>query len=481
MKIQHIYQRIKTTFSILLIFTLLAITLILTSIFLLDYIKPDDLLAVDNKETLIVNNINVVLVNTNQILKNRQLVIDKGIITAINETNLASSSKARIIDGKGAYVTPGLFDMHVHLYDRKYLMLNLAYGVTSVRNLNGKKMHLRWKKELQNGEWLGSNIYVSSPILAGAGTHALNQQVVSPQEGRSQVRKAQSNGYELIKMYGYLSADIYEAIIDEAKKVNISVAKHGPHPAKGADWSSLKGLQSLEHVEDVFQGPLNYQFDHNKLRLIAQKIKALNVPIVPTLETFKHLTQLSNDKESFINTLDLDYLNPLHFDIESHFTVSRWLVDNSQQSAYHVKKLQFLLEIVKVLNDHQVKLLVGSDAGTMYTLPGIATHHEMQLLKQSGLSNFEVLKAATINAAQTLAIDQRYGSVSVGKVADLILVTKNPLDDIGHLETPFAVIKNGQWLDEAKLKALKSSAKDNESYFWSVINLVEDLLTRAAF
>ncbi|MCJ8319623.1 MAG: amidohydrolase family protein [Colwellia sp.] len=478
---QQFYQRIKSTFSIVFIFALLMSTLILTSIFLLDYIKPNGLMAVDNKDTLIINNVNIVSVITNQIVKNRQLVINKGIITAISETNSPITSIARVIDGKGAYVTPGLFDMHVHLYDRKYLMLNLAYGVTSVRNLNGKKMHLRWKQELQNDEWLGSNMYVSSPILAGVGTHVLNQQVLSPKEGRQQVREAQSKGYDLIKMYGYLSADIFEAIIDEAKNINIAVAKHGPHPAKGADWSNLKDLQSLEHVEDIFQGPLNYQFDHNKLQLIAKKIKALNVPIVPTLETFKHLTELSKNKDNFINTLSLDYLNPLHYDIESRFTVNRWLKDTSQQSAYHVKKLQFLLEIVKALNDHQVKILVGSDAGTMYTLSGIATHNEMQLLKQSGLSNFEVLKAATINAAQALEIDHEYGSVDVGKVADLILVTNNPLDDIGRLKSPFAVIKNGQWLDEAKLKALKISAKDNDNYFWSFINLVEDLLTRAIF
>lgn len=481
MKKLQLYQRVKTIVNVTIILLLLLFTLIITSIFLLDVINPSGLMAVDNKETLIINNVNIVSVNANEILTNRQLVIQQGTITAINTTNVAVAGKACIIDGNGAYVTPGLFDMHVHLYDRKYLMLNLAYGVTSVRNLNGKKMHLRWKQELQNEEWLGSNMVVSSPILAGEGTHALNQQVLSPQEGREQVRKAQSNGYDLIKVYGYLTAEIFEAIIDEAKSVNIAVAKHGPHPAKGNDWSNLAGIQSLEHVEDIFQGPLNYQFDHEKLQLIAKKLKALNVAIVPTLETFNHLTRLSNDKEIFINTLALDYINPLHFDIESHFSVSRWLQDNEQQSAYHVKKLQFLLAIVTELHANQVKLLVGSDAGTMYTLPGIATHNEMQWLKQSGLSNFEVLKAATINAAQTLAIDHLYGSVSVGKVADLILVTNNPLDNIGYLKKPFAVIKNGQWLDESALETLKTSAKDNDNYFWSVINLFEDLLTRALF
>lgn len=449
--------------------------MIVLAIFSLTYIKPQDLLPVENQQALVIDNVNIVMVKTNQVLKNRQLVIHNGLITEINNGLITEINNAkfpakdgtRIIDGNGAYVAPGLFDMHVHLYDRKYLMLNLAYGVTSVRNLNGKKMHLRWRQELLNKEWLGSNLYTSSPILAGNDTHALNQKISSSQEGRNQVRKAKNNGYDLIKIYGYLDPEIFEAIIDEAKKIDISVTKHGPHPAKGSDWSHLAGLQSLEHVEDIFQGPLNYQFDDERLQHIALKLKELDVPIVPTLATFNHLTQLSNGKQKFINSLELDYLNPLSFDIESHFTVARWLKDNKEQSTYHLQKQQFLFDIVNVLNENKVKLLVGSDAGTMYTLPGIATHNEMRLLRQSGLSNAEVLKAATINAAETLEIDNQYGSVEIGKTADLILVMQNPLDDIQVLKNPYAVVKNGQWIDKQALEKLKISAKNTESYFWS--------------
>jgi len=471
-------KSIKTLFFTLSTLLLLLIVITTLAIFYLDYRKPSDLMPVNNKSALVINNINIVMVKKNEVLKNRQVVIQDGRITAINSDNFPVKNSIKVIDGNGAYLTPGLFDMHVHVYDRKYLMLNLAFGVTSVRNLNGKKMHLRWRDELQNEEWLGSNFYLSSPILAGKGTHALNQEILSPAEGRAEVNKAKANGYDFIKVYGYLKADIFEAIIDEARLINIAVAKHGPHPAKGSSWSDIKGLQSLEHVEDIFQGPLNYQFNHQALLTIAQKLKDSNVPVVPTLETFDHLTQLSNGKQKFIDSLALDYLNSFYFDLESHFTVARWLKDDEKQSAYHLKKQQYLFEIVRVLNEQKVKLLVGSDAGTMYTLPGVATHNEMLLLKQSGLSNFEVLKAATINAAQALKVENDFGSVEVGKVADLIMVDKNPLDNIQVLKAPVAVIKNGQWLDEKALEQLKSSAKNTDSYFWSVIGLIEDILIR---
>jgi hypothetical protein len=308
--------------------TLIIMAITTLAIFSLDYIKPAGLMPVENKQALVIDNINIVMVKSNQVLKNRQLVINQGRISALNFAGSPLPQKARIIDGDGMYVTPGLFDMHVHLGDRKYLMLNLAYGATSVRNLNGRKMHLRWRQELQNEQWLGSNIYLSSPILAGKDTHALNQKIHSPQQGEEQVRKVMANGYDLVKVYGHLAPEIFEAIIDEARRIDISVAKHGPHPALGYDWQYLEGLQSLEHVEDIFQGPLNYKFDHAKLQSVAKQLKKLNVPIVPTLETFQHLTQLSNAKQSFIDSLELEFLNPLYLDQESQFTVARRIKDD---------------------------------------------------------------------------------------------------------------------------------------------------------
>jgi len=471
--------------TILVIFGLfiLLISVFTVSILTVKHIKPDDLMPVDNSKTLIIDNINIVSVTDNKLLTNRQLIIEKGLIKAIRPAGFEQHefydpNNIQRINAKGAYVIPGLFDMHVHLHDRKYLMLNLAYGVTSVRSLRGQPMQLRWKQELNDNEWLGSNLYLSSPVLAKADSHALDKRTLSVEDGKKQVRNAKQKGYDLIKVYGYLEADIFEAIVTEAKKVNMPVAKHAPHPPKNSSWRYLKGLQSLEHVEDIYQGPLNYQFNKEQLQTIAMQIKELNVPVVPTLATFDHLTQLSNGKQTFIDTLELDYINPLYLDILGKFSVTRWLNDNAEQSLFHLKKQQFLFEIVQVLHQNKVKLLVGSDSGTMFTVQGIATHNEMTLLKESGLSNSDILKAATINAAQTLRVENEYGSVEVGKVADLVLVTSNPLDDLRVLKQPYAVVKKGQWLNENKLRQLQQRAKNTASYYWSLVRLAEDYLSR---
>jgi imidazolonepropionase-like amidohydrolase len=479
-----VLARFKRLVVLLLALLAMIIILIAVSVPLSKYIKPDDLMMVENQPAITIDNINVISMDANtseRISKNRQIVISNGLISAINPAGTPASKASRLIDAKGAYVIPGLFDMHVHLYERKYLVLNLAYGITSVRAMNGQPMHLRWKEELKNKEWLGSNLIVSSSILDGINTNVFSKAIANPEQGREQVRKAQSNGYDFIKVYGYLGSAEFEAIVDEANRLKMAVAKHGPHPVKGSEWKWLKDMQSLEHVEDVFQGPLNYKFDYKKLKVVAKKLKNLNVPIVATLETFDHLTQLSESKQQFVDSLDLDYLNPLYLDILQHFTVERWLTTNQKQVQYLLKENQFLAQVTKVLHDEGVNLLVGSDAGTNHTIPGVATHNEMKLLKQAGLTDYEILKAATINAAETLDIDEKYGSIKVGKIADLVLTQNNPVKDITELKKNFAVVKNGQWLAQDKLKAMKLSAKNNRSYYWSFIDLLEGLVDRQLF
>ena len=190
---------------------------------------------------------------------------------------------------------------------------------------------------------------------------------------------------------------------------------------------------------------------------------------------------ISNDpkrKQKFIDELEMDYLNPFYRDLLGYFSVTRWLQDSKQQSDYHLKEQAFLFDVVKVFHQHNIPMAVGSDAGTMYTLPGIATHNEMSLMKQAGLSDYDVLKAATINAATILGVDKQYGSIEVGKVADLVLVKNNPLADIGLLREPIAVVKNGQWLSQQKLQALKETAKNTEHYYWTVIKLLESFISR---
>ena len=221
------------------------------------YERPDDLLDVDNRIPIALDNASIVDVINGRILGNQQILIRDGKIEAIRQAGNRTALKPEfsLIDLEGAFVSPGLFDMHVHIHDRKYLGLYLAYGVTTVRNLRGLPMHLRWKQELASGEWLGSNLITSSPVLDGEKySHLLQEVVTLPEAARELVRKYKADGYDLIKAYGYLDADVYEAIVDEASGLDFPVAKHGTAPVEGLDYSSIGNLQSLEHRPSVNNG-----------------------------------------------------------------------------------------------------------------------------------------------------------------------------------------------------------------------------------
>src|SRR5690606_38942136 len=144
-------------------------------------------------------------------------------------------------------------------------------------------------------------------------------------KARKLVRKYKKDGYDLIKAYGYLDKDVFQAITDEAKRLNIPVAKHGPNPTDGLGLQSNIGLQSLEHVEDILQGPLHFSFDRELMVNWVGELSKINPTVTPTLATFHHLTELSEHKEHFVDGLPLETLNPLYKIINREFEVKRWL------------------------------------------------------------------------------------------------------------------------------------------------------------
>jgi len=107
--------------------------------------RPDDLLTVEVPSSLVIDQVNVVDVRTGRIVRDQRITIVDGVIEDIGSTTVPLEEGANVVDGAGAFVLPGLFDMHLHLHDRKYLGMYLAYGVTSVRNMRGLPMHLRWR------------------------------------------------------------------------------------------------------------------------------------------------------------------------------------------------------------------------------------------------------------------------------------------------------------------------------------------------
>jgi amidohydrolase family protein len=464
----------------LLLFLLLAVAFVLASIPLSRLLIPDDLPAFDNSVAIAIGNVNLITMNGNEVKKDQQLLIRDGLIEAINPAGTVHDGSYKTIDAAGAWLVPGLFDMHVHVFDRKYQLLNLAHGVTSVRNMGGYPMHLRWKKELDEGRWLGSNLFISSPILNGEKfADPLSHIILSdPEQARQRVRQYKQAGWDFIKIYESMDADVYEAVIDEAAKQSIAVVGHLPYSIVNRDYSQGSAMRTLEHAEEIFDGPLNYEFDEAKLEATAKQLKSMNATLTPTLMIFDHLTRLGNEKQAYVDELPLQYLNPFVKFVMKHTDVNRWLGVSDRQREHNVKLNKYLLHIVEVLHSHHINLVLGSDSGIIYTIPGLATHEEMALMYRAGLSPWEILRTGTINAARAAGVENNFGSIEVGKTADLILLNKNPLFDIGVLGQPSAVIKRGQWLSEEDLAELKTVAENSQNAYLTMGHVLEFLLSK---
>jgi imidazolonepropionase-like amidohydrolase len=426
--------------------------------------KPDSLLYIDN--------IHIVDTNSGQIIRDRQLQVHNGKIAAIKPARTPITDQNHIYhDGNGRYVTPGLIDMHVHAYDPAAFTIALSHGVTHLRLMNGVKEHLQWRKELEEGNRIGSTITVSSPIISSFKNAHMHYLAQTPAEATKAVVKAKQKGYDLIKAYGNLDARVLKALLREAKKQNIPVAKHGPHPAADMAWNELAGLQSLEHVEDIFQGPLNYQQDQQKLDETIVKLKLLDVPITPTLNIFWQLTQISAQKQSFIDALPSDYISPIVALEEKQNQIKRWLNSPVAMAEHNQTTLAYLQNITKQLYQAELMLLVGSDCGVLLSPHGLATHKEMELMQQAGLPNIAVLRAATINAAKALGKTSELGQVAIGYNADLILSAHNPLENLTTLQQPDAVVKHGRIFTKTELEQLRQKAIDERS-IWQEMNTV---------
>lgn len=424
----------------------------------------------------VLTNVNIVDTENQIIQRNKTIAVSAGKIQAIaSSAEVLSTNNAQIIDGKGGYVTPGLIDMHVHMYEKAAFALALTHGVTHVRIMNGVPNNLIWRDQIAKGQLIGSSATVSSPIVSGYKSKDLHYAAHTAEDATAAVKQFKAQGYDLIKAYGNLSEEVLSALIHSGKLLNMPIAKHGPHASGDMHVSALEGLQSFEHVEDIYQGPLNYKFDLSRLPVIAADISATKVPITPTLNIYYQLTMLSVQKESFLSSLPSEYISDIISFEAKRNQVKRWLTATDKMASHNQKTLAFLQHITEVFSDAGITMLVGSDSGVLLSPHGVATHNEMRLMHEAGLTAHEVLAAATVNAAKALNLENELGKVSEDYQADFIFSKTNPIEDMTVLREPEAVVKAGIWYSRQALTQLKLDAIESRSIWEELKTLLEAL------
>jgi imidazolonepropionase-like amidohydrolase len=446
------------------------------------------------KPALVLTHVTVLDCTGRAPLLDQTVIIENKRITAITADAGAKPRKdARIVDARGKFLIPGLWDMHVHIagvnadpsWSKNVLLpLLLANGITGVRDMGGDlEALLSWKHDIESGTLFGPHILAAGPWLAGGGKKTPEQYpVANAEDARAAVRDLKRRGADFIKIISLPSREAFFAVADEAAKQHISFVGHLSAEI-GALEASNAGMRSIEHL---FYSEFSFSLSSKETELRQRLLAAEKRRDTAAEEDVRHEAESSYSPQkaaALFETLKKNHtwVTPTlaSIDITAHpeswragdaflaFVPSRLAQEwRGSIGDARVKSSAARLgrqsandwKIAEELHRAHVSLLVGSDSLDPFVFPGQSLHQELAELVRAGFTPSEALQAATRGAAEFLGREQEFGSVEAGKAADLVLLDANPLDDIGNTRKISAVIRDGRYLDRAALDAMLAQA-----------------------
>ena len=444
-------------------------------------------------QNILVTNVNVISMKDSTVAYKKSVLVVDGKIASIKEMIKPDPKyKAVVVDAGGAYMLPGLFDMHMHFYhdmglDRKYLTeevkLALANGVTTVRIMNGMPEYLELKKNIAGGKIPGPEMFVASPQLVGKWPFREpleGRMVTNAKEGEEAVKEFKAKGYDAIKLTEFVGAETYDAVTKAAAELNIKVTGHvGPYVKLD---KALAAHQQIEHFDEFIETllpdtsinhgrsvsdygiwdrkkawPTVEYVDESKIDGLAQKVRRANIYVTATNYFFTKYFGIGASKDE-IEHFDCYAYVPAFMKKRGDEAFSYYW-NNPPSEALRKKYVRIRYEFVTSLYNAGVKLMTGSDGPEWYLAPGFTVHDEIESYVKAGISNFAALQTATINPATYLGIEKRKGTIERGKEADLILLEKNPLEDIRNTRTIRAMYTHGKLYNREQLDKLLNEAK----------------------
>ena len=415
-------------------------------------------------ETIVFTDVNVVPMDRERVIPRTTVIVTDGVIASIGIMAKLPAGTP-VVDGKGAWLVPGLADMHNHVTSRDDLSLLLANGVTTMLNMGEATNAFagRTRIAVNKGEVPGPQIFTA---LAVDGDPQYGHLVIkTPTDARAIVGIAKSNGYSFLKVYTNLSAEAFAALAKEAKAQGIGIVGHNV-AAVGLAKQLSAGQAMVAHVEEFFYGffpqpPADDQQAPPADARIADAIalvKARGTFVTSDLFTYRTIAAQFGKPEmvkAYLAAPEARYLSPGDRIDWARSGYQKKTVDLSRRVAFEGR-------FVKSMADAGVPLIAGGDAPSIPGLvPGFALHDEIDAMLTAGLTPWQALSAATRTPgefiAKTVPGAAKFGVVAPGYRADLLLVAENPLEKPATLRAPLGVMASGRWYDAAALKAMLDS------------------------
>ncbi|WP_304518192.1 amidohydrolase family protein [Cecembia rubra] len=418
----------------------------------------------------LVKNVHILTLNNEKVLDNHTIHVKDGKIFNIYPVSGIPSGLKRIqqIDGKGTFAFPGLAEMHSHIpitetgdfsYIQDVMWLYLANGILNVRGMIGHSSHLELKKKIEKGEIIGPRIFAAGQSLNGAS-------VESPEMGERMVRDQHAAGFDHLKLHPGLDMTRFLTIAKTAKEVDI---KFGGHVSLdvGLENSLQHGYKSAEHMDGYIEALIE-----DKSKLDPQIAGPFSMLLVKEVDMSKlpSLVQLTLEKKAWIApTLTLferffGYIPADEFRLEDEMKympgiqVQQWVNQKKLLENQGVLKednvkpyLEFRQKLLKTLYEAGVPILLSSDSPQVFNVPGFSIHNEIKSMYEAGLSPLDILKTGSKNVAVYFEREGEFGEISIGADADFVLLSGNPLSNLGELKNVRGLMLRGQWISQEKL------------------------------
>lgn len=442
-------------------------------------------------QATVIDNVSVIDVATGTVRAGQRVVVTNTRITAMGPmAQVSSPAAATTVDGTGRFLMPGLWDMHVHAAApaaRAWFAIFLANGVTGVRDMaSGVDSFLAARAALASGSIIGPRMVGGGVLVDGTPIvypAAISHPVRTPDEARHAVDSLASRGVDFIKAYEMLPESAYFALADQARRRGIPYAGHLPLmvdavAAARAGHKSFEHLRGLEiacsgkadSLRSVARRMIEQGQDQPGMRLRASIHSALRPVAYATYDEAtcaRVIAGLAGAGAWQTPNLVLSTQGAFRHDTTESF--QRWVrfMPEPQRTQWQRTAgspgrgrggqgpaVDWALRLTKRLHDAGVRVLPGTDFPIEAMVPGAAVHEELALLVKAGLTNAEALRAGTLNPPTFLGLTDSLGTVEVGKVADLVLLDANPLENIRHLSRVRAVWSSGRYLNREALDGL---------------------------
>lgn len=466
-----------------------------------------------NYDQLLIENVNIVDVKNDTILKNRFVLVSENRITQIaDEPILSNSENLKILNGSDKFLIPALWDMHTHLTKRSpnsgysQFILN---GVMHIRDMRGAyngrdpfastpSRIRRWNEEVKELNLLGPMVHGTSSF-AVEGPHPMFDDspdffnCSNEKEAKKLVNYFKQNKIDIIKTYNNIPRDAFFTLMEEANVAGIDVGGHKPVRVSTIEASNA-GMKSIEHARfliwDSFKGAEELRNEENpksedntelRERMLMELDSSLlnaNLTALKRNHTWYCPTHLTRKADAYADDKSFraryDSINPL-LKMISFEDLDAVIQEDTTKKGRKIYKDFYLkgLEITKLANEKGVGLLAGSDVPE---LPGSSLLEELEEFSKAGLSNFDVIKTATLNPAKYYNLESQYGSIDEGKYADFVILSQNPIKDISNIKNVIGIVYQGNYIDETDISFLNQKVYSRNNGIMMSAKLIWDML-----